>query len=222
MKKLMTLAAAAALMATAGCMTRTLAQTKTTHLDGTVTESLVSVIGIGDKASEVASKGLFADGTVETLGAGVADAKASQQSTGVKETLDGMGVLLGGIGQLVAKSQGIPVTSAVSLSPVPAADTDCDTSAVEYIPATVTYSGDGYDGVPGEGGIGVYGRPSCSRCRDYKASHPDVKIIDLDVQANKSAMWAALKADKPGFKFTGSSVSLPVVVTADGYTPAAK
>ena len=51
MKKLMTLAAAAALLATAGCMTRTLAQTKTTHLDGTVTESLVSVIGIGDKAS---------------------------------------------------------------------------------------------------------------------------------------------------------------------------
>ena len=95
MKKLMTLAAVAVSVSMiAGCLTRTLAQTKTTKPDGTVTESLVSVIGIGDKASEVASKGLFADGTPETLGAGVADAKASQQSTGIKETMEGVDGLL--------------------------------------------------------------------------------------------------------------------------------
>ena len=228
MKKLMMLAAVAVSVSMiAGCMTRTLAQTKTTKPDGTVTESLVSVIGTGDKASEVASKGLFADGTPETLGAGVADAKASQQSTGIKETLEGMGVLLTGIGQLVAKSQGIPVTPAVSVAPAASsapAGARCTVQddSVEYIPATEAYSDDGYGGVPGEGGVGVYGRVSCSRCREYRAAHPDVKIIDIGVTANRAAMWEALKADKPGFKFDGASVSLPVVITADGYTQAAK
>ena len=224
MKKLMTLAAVAvSVSVTAGCMTRTLAQTKTTKPDGTVTESLVSVIGIGDKASEVASKGLFADGTPETLGAGVADAKASQQSTGIKETLEGVGGLLTGIGQLVAKSQGIPVTSAVSAAPAasaapPALAGAVQDDSVEYIPATRTYSDAGYDGVPAEDGTGVYGRASCSRCRAYKAAHPDVKVIDIGVAANHVSLWAALKARK----FDGASVSLPVVITADGFSQAAK
>ena len=227
MKKLMMLAAVAVSVSMiTGCLTRTLAQTKTTKPDGTVTESLVSVTGIGDKASEVASKGLFADGTPETLGAGVADAKASQQSTGVKETLEGMGGLLTGIGQLVATSQGIPVTPAVSIAPAASsalagAGTVQDDSA-EYISATKAYSDEGYDGVPGEDGVGVYGMASCSGCRAYKAAHPDVKIIDIGVTANHAAMWEALKADKPGFKFDGASVSLPIVITADGYTQAAK
>ena len=65
--------------------------------DGTKTVSRVSVIGTGDKASQIAAEGLFADGAADDLGAGVKTANASQQSTGIDGTLKGVGDLLGGI-----------------------------------------------------------------------------------------------------------------------------
>ena len=57
-----------------------------------------------------------------------------------------------------------------------------------------------------------------SRCRAYKAAHPETQIIDVRVAANKAALWAALKSRG----YSGASVGLPVVVTATGYTQAAK
>ena len=209
MKKLMVAAAlftAAAMLS--GCFTRALAYTKTTAKDGSIIESRVSIVGTGDKASQVAAEGLFADGAPEDLGAGVKTASASQQSTGVKETLEGVGSLTGPIARLAAASQGVALPAgAVEIAPA-AADAS----------AEIAYSSDVYDGVAGAAGEGVYGKPSCSRCRAYKAAHPDVKIIDIAVPANKSAMWAALKV----LGFEGSSVQLPVAVTATGYTQAAK
>lgn len=43
-------------------------------------------------------------------------------------------------------------------------------------------------------------------------------MIDIGVAANRADMWAALR--KRGF--AGQSVALPVRVTADAYTQAAK
>ena len=84
-------ALAAAAFLAAGCVTRVTARTRS-NTDGS-TESYVTLLGTGDKASDVASEGLFADGTRETLGAGVANAKASQQSTGVDGALAAAGNL---------------------------------------------------------------------------------------------------------------------------------
>ena len=218
---LMMLAAAACL---SGCLTRATAYTKTTNKDGSITESRVSIVGTGDKASEVAAEGLFADGTAEDLGAGVKNAKAAQQSTGIDGTINALTGLCANLAQLAAASQGVKVpakAAAVSSTASSASDTDVSTDGsetVEYIPATKAYSTEGYDGAPGADGSGVYGQPSCSRCRAYKAAHPDTAIINLSNTANHAAMWAALKARG----FTGTSVSLPVEITATGFVSPAK
>lgn len=94
MKKLISVAAVlAAVGVVAGCFTSATAYTETKHTDGSVTVSKVKVIGTGDKASQVAAEGLFADGTAEDLGAGVKTASASQTSTGIDGTLAAAGNL---------------------------------------------------------------------------------------------------------------------------------
>jgi len=102
----------AAVAFVAGCLTRATAYTKTTHKDGSVTESVVSVFGTGDKASEIAAEGLFADGTAEDLVAGVKNAKASQQSTGIDGTLTGLGTLMQGMATFMASAQGVKTATA--------------------------------------------------------------------------------------------------------------
>jgi uncharacterized protein (UPF0548 family) len=210
MKKMMMFAALAAVVGmTAGCFTSATAYTETKHADGSVTVSRVNVIGTGDKASEIAAEGLFADGTQDDLGAGVKTASATQQSSGVKETLEGMGVLLGGIGSLMARSQVLSVPAgAASAERGYTYDTD---PSYDTAPT-------GYTGSPGAGGEGVYGRPGCPRCRAYAAAHPGVEIIDIDQPANSAAMWAALRARG----YTGRTAALPVAVTAEGYALGAK
>jgi len=214
-KKMMMLAALAAVAGmTAGCFTSAVAFTKKTAPDGTVTESKVKIVGTGDKASQIAAEGLFADGAAEDLGAGVKDASATQQSTGIKETLEGMGALLGGIGQLMLKSQGVPVGAVATT-----ATTMTDTAPVVSEPVADTdYSTEGFSASPGADGVGVYGRPGCSRCRSYRAAHPETQIIDIDSAGNRADMWAALRLRG----YAGQSVSLPVSITADGYTQAAR
>ena len=103
MKMMMTVAAMlAAVGMVAGCFTSATAYTETKHTDGSVTVSKVKVIGTGDKASEIAAEGLFADGTQEDLGAGVKTASASQTSTGIDGTLAGLGTVLQGMAQFMA------------------------------------------------------------------------------------------------------------------------
>ena len=210
MKKLISVAAMlAAVGMVAGCFTSATAYTETKHADGSVTVSRVKVIGTGDKASEIAADGLFADGTQEDLGAGVKTASATQQSTGVKETLEGMGVLLGGLGSLMARSQVLSVPAgAAAAERGYTYDTapSYDTAPTEY------------NGVPGENGIGVYGRSGCGRCAAYAAAHPDVAVIDIGNEQYRKTMWAALRTRG----YTGTSVALPVAVTADGFTQSAK
>jgi hypothetical protein len=210
MKKLMMFAAMlAAVGMVAGCFTSATAYTETKHADGSVTVSRVNVIGTGDKASEIAADGLFADGTQEDLGAGVKTASATQQSTGVKETLEGMGVLLGGLGSLMARSQVLSVPAGAA-----AAERGYTYDTAPSYDTAPT----GYTGSPGDTGIGVYGQSGCGRCAAYAAAHPDIAIIDIADARNRAAMWDALRTRG----YTGNSVALPVAVTADGYTQSAK
>ena len=215
MKKLISVAAVlAAVGMVSGCVTSATAYTETKHADGSVTVSKVKVIGTGDKASQVAADGLFADGTQEDLGAGVKTASANQTSTGIDGTLKGVGDLLGGIAAVMQAYPAVPTaaagaaqTSAVDGGYTFAAATTYDTAPTEY------------NGVPGENGIGVYGRSGCGRCAAYAAAHPDIAIIDIGNEQYRKTMWDTLKGR---FKFTGTNVNLPVVITADGFTQAAK
>jgi len=225
MKKLMMMFAAmlAAVGMIAGCFTSATAYTEKTDPDGTKTVSRVSVIGTGDKASQVAADGLFADGTQDDLGAGVKTASANQKSTGIDGTLKGVGDLLGGI---AAVMQAYPAAGAVPAVPSANADPAVPTvtSAVDggyTFAAATTYdtAPTEYNGVPGENGIGVYGRSGCGRCAAYAAAHPDIAIIDIGNEQYRKTMWDTLKGR---FKFTGTNVNLPVVITADGFTQAAK
>ena len=183
--------AAAAFMA-AGCVTRVTARTRT-NTDGS-TESYVTVLGTGDKASDVASEGLFADGTRETLGAGVANAKASQQSTGVDGALAAAGNLF---------AQGVQAgMAAYGMRAAPAAGgagAFAPVSAPVSAPLSAV-SGDGY------GFVAVLGnRATCSLCRSLWAKLDAAAlserlcgagVIDADATANASE-YAKYKPDGP-------------------------
>ena len=112
-----------------------------------------------------------------------------------------------------------PILAGVPAAAPAAAESDtAPAAAVETDAAQADYSADGYGGSPGPAGEGVYGRPSCARCRAYRAAHPDVAIINIDTAANRADMWAALRLRG----FSGSGASLPVAVTADAFTLAAR
>ena len=136
MKKTTVVSIMAALMAAAcftGCLTRASADAeKTVYPDGRVTyRSRTSIIGTGDKASDVAGKGMFADGNEDELGAGFKEAAASQQSTGIGETLTGMGSLMSGMAQFMMTAQGMKVPKAVAV-------TEGDADAPEVIAPSVS------------------------------------------------------------------------------------
>lgn len=138
-KAIMGIMVLAAVLFTAGCFTSAKARTIKTSPDGTVTESYVSIIGTGDKASEVAAEGMFADGTADDLGAGVKNAKASQQSTGIGETLTGLGDLLKGLAALQSGLQSLKVPVAAPLSATPSGavtGATCETGGCSVKPLT--------------------------------------------------------------------------------------
>jgi len=223
MKKLIMFAAMlAAVGMVAGCFTSATAYTETKHADGSVTVSKVKVLGTGDKASQIASEGLFADGTAEDLGAGVKTASASQTSTGIDGTLAGLGTVLQGMAQFMAASQGAVIagngTQGASVASE-AGQAQSISAIVRGTPGGETvHSAERFTGSPGPAGEGVYGRASCARCQAYAAAHPEAQLIDLDSGANRADMWAALRLRG----YAGQSVSLPVSITADGYTQAAR
>lgn len=196
MKKLMmTAAVLAACGMVAGCFTAATAWTEKTNPDGTKTVSKVRVIGTGDKASEVAAEGLFADGTAEDLGAGVKKAKASQQSTGIDGTVNALAGLMGSMAQFMAATQSVPAAKPQVAQPATAtpnaapytfaaATTEGGSAVSATVPATI--SGDGISVV-------VLGnRSTCSLCQSLwggldvaamSAALCGANVIDADAQA---------------------------------------
>jgi len=143
----------------------------------------------------------------------ILDSSSGQQSSG--KVIDGIIA----IGEIAARMRGQPVDGAAAAAA--AASGSLAASADAAPPeddAQTVYSADGYGGSPGPAGEGVYGRPACGRCRAYRAAHPDVAIINIDDSSNRADMWAALRLRG----HTGSSVSLPVQITADGFAQAVR
>lgn len=203
----------------AGCNSVSEARySKTT--DGAVLHT-VRISGRGDKASEVTAQGMFADDD----GAGVAKAGASQQSTGIADSMRAFGEMSGVIAQAIGMGIGIgrggfvaEAGGAVGSTSGTFAGSVTGSSDGAPDTASTAYSAEGFAGQPGTDGTGVYGRPSCSRCQAYKRSHPDTAIIDIDEPGNRSAMWRALRSRGYG----AGSIDLPVLISANGYTQSAR
>ncbi len=201
MKKLISVAAVlAAVGMVAGCFTSATAHTEKTNPDGTKTVSRVSIIGTGDKVSQVAADGLFADGTQEDLGAGVRKASAKQQSTGIDGTVNALGGLMAGMAQFMAASQSVPAAKAqiaatadaTVAATIPnaapytfaAATTEGGNAVSATVPATI--SGDGISVV-------ILGnRATCGYCQSLwggldvaalSAALCGANVIDADAQA---------------------------------------
>lgn len=217
------------MLISSGCFTTADAYTKTQNPDGTFTESRVRIKSTGDKASELAAEGLFADGTVDALGAGVAKGGASQQSSGADNILSMIipplvQGLTGVAGQHYDYRQAqLPYRYDVAGAGVGAGTTVGDPSVCEVDEGTPGVGGavgavNGFNGVPGIDGTGVYGRPTCSRSRNYAATH-GVELINIDNSAYRSEMWRALR--ERGFP-ANTSVQLPVLITEEGYVQQAK
>lgn len=228
MKKLYSLFAIMGLLAcVTGCFTKAAAHARqTTSPDGTITlESDISIVGTGDKASQVAADGMFADGAADTLGAGVKNASASQQSTGIKETFEGMGTFMGGLGQFMAASQGIqkPVGVKPSSDEAAAIPGVAQAEALEALDslAAATPAAGPRSVIAGEGVplIAILGnRSTCPQCRALWANlDPGAMATELCgtsiVDADKSENAAAYTSFRPK---GGFSYPLVVVYAADG------
>jgi len=194
-------------------------------ISGKAGESHYVGMAFGEKASSTLA-GLNITETKTDKGKIVTERGVGIDKAGSAGEAD-MGKILGNLLLLGLQSQGIPVKASAaaqsdSTASCDVADASTTATATDATTATdtaaVSYSADGYGGTPGAGGIGVYGHPTCSRCRAYHTAHPEVQIVNIDTPANLSAMWSALRSRG----FTASSASLPVSVTADAYTLSAK
>ena len=205
MKKTMMFAAVlAAVGMVAGCFTSATAYTETTHADGSVTVSKVKVVGTGDKASEIAAEGLFADGTASDLGAGVKTASASQTSTGIDGTLAGLGTVLQGMAQFMAAAHVAGIAGNGTQSASVASESGGSHSISELVrgPSGVRSAVSGVGGAT----VAIIGnRETCAYCRtlwagiDAAALSDAVcgaAVIDADATAN-AAEYAKYKPDGP-------------------------
>jgi len=165
---MMMVAAVSACGMLAGCFTSATAYTETKHTDGSVTVSKVKVIGTGDKASQVAAEGLFADGTAEDLGAGVRTASASQTSTGIDGTLNGVANILLGVERLVAFKQGMQTEQVVARPPL---DSVSSSASVATVATGAVLSGKVAEAKSaGKALVVVAENPACSYCAKFDAA----------------------------------------------------
>lgn len=177
---------------------------------GTNDSASVWALGLGaDSAANLANVAVTGPSTNDSTGVSFDAANSEQQSAQAIQSLITLGRILG------ASQLGVPALASAA-SQADSADSDTVTApATDPAPnAQTVYNADGYGGVPGATGEGVYGRPSCSRCRAYRAAHPDVQLINIDDASALAGMWSALRMRG----FSGGSAALPVAVTADAYT----
>lgn len=102
MKKVLIMTAAITVLAFVNGCVSAKASTRVKNPDGVQTESSAAVWGWGDKTAQLAAEGLFADGTVEDLGAGFKTTSASQESTGVAQSITALTQLLQAAGEVKA------------------------------------------------------------------------------------------------------------------------
>lgn len=227
----MTMCAAALVLAgglITGCATARVeneARCTVTAPDGTVTERFAKnkIFAMGDKAVEQNLKGSLADATEGDLSAGIQESAQKSESGVIAQGMFALGGKALELG--VEYLKGRPVAAVASPAPpgtasaatTPAVVSEAVQAAEPDAPA-VAYSSDGFNGAFAAAGMGVYGHPACSRCRAFIAARPGFEMVNVDVPANQTAMWAALRR----LGYTGQRVDLPVIITDSAYTVGAK
>jgi len=139
----------------------------------------------------------------------VKTASASQTSTGIDGTLNGVAAV--GAAYLAGRN------SAAAYLPQGGVSRDESGGAAAGGGDTV-YSDEAFGAVPGADGSGVYGNPGCGNCRAWLSAHAGSGLINLNTPEYRTTMWKALRARG----YTGEGVDLPVKITATGYTQLAK
>ena len=221
MKRVMMMVAAVSVCGmVAGCFTAATAWTEKTNPDGTKTVSKVRVIGTGDKASQVAAEGLFADGAADDLGAGVKTASANQKSTGIDGTLAGLGTVLQGMAQFMAAAQGAVIagngTQSASVATRPPLGVGVS-SAMSVATGAILSGKVAEAKAAGKTLVVVAGSPDCSYCTSLDSaingsalpSRSDIVLV------RETAPWASNSA----LAWTGGGDAPVVRVTrwnADG------
>ncbi len=193
------------MVACAGCFTAANALTERfdPETGKRIARSRVNVVGTGDKASQVAAEGMYADGEQDDLGAGVRKATASQESSGMGEVAR---VLASGL---------VAATTGREIAPSPNAQPAGGGGDTDYLFAgsttgqNPTQTQAGFTAQPGEGGVGVYGTPDCGYCRAYLQTHGGEMI---DYWQHRQTALAALK--ERGYSGT---VQFPLEITVDSY-----
>jgi len=221
MKRVMMMVAAVSVCGmVAGCFTAATAWTEKTNPDGTKTVSKVRVIGTGDKASQVAAEGLFADGAADDLGAGVKTASANQKSTGIDGTLAGLGTVLQGMAQFMAAAHvaGIAGNGTQSASVATRPPLGVGVSSAMSVATGAILSGKVAEAkAAGKTLVVVAGSPDCSYCTSLDSaingsalpSRSDIVLV------RETAPWASNSA----LAWTGGGDAPVVRVTrwnADG------
>lgn len=176
---------AIALLTMSGCATKATAiAKKIVHPDGTTEYySETSIMSTGDKASEVAADGMFADGTEEDLGSGFKKASGKQESTGIEGTLKGMGDFMTGFARALEAAKGVPSGSSASQpviqgAPAEAVDGSAPVGkAYNLSPATTTAAIPDYAAMStkiaeaklsGKPLVVIAGSPTCGYCSTLK------------------------------------------------------
>jgi hypothetical protein len=226
MKKTGMMMCAVAALVVSGCSTAWVsneARSRVTSPDGTVTERFAQnrIKAFGDRAVEQNLKGSLADATEADLSAGIQESAQQSESGAVVEFMGRTVETLGRVGEAYLTRTAVPAGAGTNCPGAVCADVKDEGGWLkdEDDGASIEYSDAGYDGVPGPEGEGVYGRPNCSRCRAYKAAHPEERIINVDVAKNHADMLAALELKgRPKTE----DIAYPVKVTASGYTMRAK
>ena len=195
-----------ALMVATGCQTTLRAKAEKTTPEGLVVKSELLLKANGDKMAEIMAEGAFAEAPLDDPGAGINKAGAKQESSGTDAILAAIiPPLVNGFTTLAANrslynattgAQGVQGSDYYSFA---GSSTGSDNNAVVA----------GFDAVPGDGGIGVYGSPDCSRCQAYVKAHGPI----INYWTYRSTAQAALKARA----FSGTSVQFPLMITEDSY-----
>ena len=182
-----------------GCFTAATARTTKTMPDGTVTESYVRVMGTGDKVSQMAAEGLFADGTDEDLGAGVKKASASQQSTGIDGTLNGLGQLMTGMAKFMAATQGGRVPGVPALPPAASQDESADVADTSVAPDGIIAAKAAEAKAAGKPLVVIAGNTGCGYCStlDAKISADKTFLARTDIVLyRETSPWSSNQAAK--------------------------
>lgn len=200
------------LMVTTGCQTMLRAKAEKQTPEGLMVRSELLLRASGDKVAEIMAEGAFVEAPLDDPGAGINKAGAKQESSGTDAILAAIiPPLVNGFTTLAANR------SLYNAGTV--AQGESGGGDYSFTGGTSGLSGDApaprFGAVPGDGGVGVYGEPSCPKCQAYIAKH-DVDLIDY---------WkyrAVARQSLVDRGYTGTVVKFPLLITEDSYMMEAK